>query len=31
MFFILGSVEDRKYLRHDILDNQIEFNIIMST
>ncbi|XP_072537967.1 SWI/SNF-related matrix-associated actin-dependent regulator of chromatin subfamily A containing DEAD/H box 1A isoform X2 [Salminus brasiliensis] len=26
-----GSVEDRKYLRHDILNNQVEFNVIVST
>ncbi|XP_036434337.1 SWI/SNF-related matrix-associated actin-dependent regulator of chromatin subfamily A containing DEAD/H box 1A isoform X2 [Colossoma macropomum] len=26
-----GSVEDRKYLRHDILSNQVEFNVIVST
>ncbi|KAF4072232.1 hypothetical protein AMELA_G00260750 [Ameiurus melas] len=26
-----GSVEDRKYLRHDILNNHVEFNVIVST
>ncbi|XP_036382651.1 SWI/SNF-related matrix-associated actin-dependent regulator of chromatin subfamily A containing DEAD/H box 1A [Megalops cyprinoides] len=26
-----GSAEDRKYLRHDILNKQVEFNIIVST
>uniref|UniRef100_A0AAR2L5R5 DNA helicase n=1 Tax=Pygocentrus nattereri TaxID=42514 RepID=A0AAR2L5R5_PYGNA len=26
-----GSVEDRRYLRHDILNNQVEFNVIVST
>ncbi|KAL6458813.1 hypothetical protein MHYP_G00322850 [Metynnis hypsauchen] len=26
-----GSVEDRKYLRHDILTNQVDFNVIVST
>ncbi|XP_062854392.1 SWI/SNF-related matrix-associated actin-dependent regulator of chromatin subfamily A containing DEAD/H box 1A [Trichomycterus rosablanca] len=26
-----GSVEDRKYLRHDILNNQVQFNVIVST
>ncbi|KAJ8401611.1 hypothetical protein AAFF_G00379280 [Aldrovandia affinis] len=26
-----GSVEDRRYLRHDILHNKVEFNIIMTT
>ncbi|XP_071210056.1 SWI/SNF-related matrix-associated actin-dependent regulator of chromatin subfamily A containing DEAD/H box 1A-like [Salvelinus alpinus] len=26
-----GSVEDRRYLRHDILSNQVDFNVIVST
>uniref|UniRef100_A0A4W5LIT3 DNA helicase n=1 Tax=Hucho hucho TaxID=62062 RepID=A0A4W5LIT3_9TELE len=26
-----GSVEDRQYLRHDILNNQVDFNVIVST
>ncbi|KAM3867467.1 SWI/SNF-related matrix-associated actin-dependent regulator of chromatin subfamily A containing DEAD/H box 1A [Diretmus argenteus] len=26
-----GSVEDRRYLRHDILNKDIEFNVIVST
>ncbi|XP_066500643.1 SWI/SNF-related matrix-associated actin-dependent regulator of chromatin subfamily A containing DEAD/H box 1A isoform X2 [Hoplias malabaricus] len=26
-----GSVEDRKYLRYDILNKQVEFNVIVST
>ncbi|XP_046728087.1 SWI/SNF-related matrix-associated actin-dependent regulator of chromatin subfamily A containing DEAD/H box 1A isoform X2 [Silurus meridionalis] len=26
-----GSVEDRKYLRQDILNNQVKFNVIVST
>uniref|UniRef100_A0AAY4DH29 DNA helicase n=1 Tax=Denticeps clupeoides TaxID=299321 RepID=A0AAY4DH29_9TELE len=26
-----GSVEDRKYLRRDILDKQVDFNVIVST
>lgn len=26
-----GSVEDRKYLRHDILNGQVDFNVIVST
>ncbi|KAK6312749.1 hypothetical protein J4Q44_G00160960 [Coregonus suidteri] len=26
-----GSVEDRRYLRHDILNNQVDFNVIVST
>ncbi|XP_067087110.1 SWI/SNF-related matrix-associated actin-dependent regulator of chromatin subfamily A containing DEAD/H box 1A-like [Osmerus mordax] len=26
-----GSVEDRRYLRHDILNDQVEFNVIVST
>uniref|UniRef100_A0A6Q2YLE1 SWI/SNF-related, matrix-associated actin-dependent regulator of chromatin, subfamily a, containing DEAD/H box 1 n=1 Tax=Esox lucius TaxID=8010 RepID=A0A6Q2YLE1_ESOLU len=26
-----GSVEDRRYLRHDILSHQVEFNVIVST
>uniref|UniRef100_A0A8C8J0D5 Uncharacterized protein n=1 Tax=Oncorhynchus tshawytscha TaxID=74940 RepID=A0A8C8J0D5_ONCTS len=27
----LGSVEDRQYLRHDILNNRVDFNVIVST
>lgn len=27
----VGSVEDRKYLRYDILNNEVEFNVIVST
>uniref|UniRef100_A0A673WWD0 DNA helicase n=1 Tax=Salmo trutta TaxID=8032 RepID=A0A673WWD0_SALTR len=27
----LGSVEDRKYLRYDILNRQVDYNIIIST
>lgn len=27
----VGSVEDRKYLRCDILNNQVKFNVILST
>uniref|UniRef100_A0A8B9HE05 DNA helicase n=1 Tax=Astyanax mexicanus TaxID=7994 RepID=A0A8B9HE05_ASTMX len=26
-----GSVEDRKYLRHDILNGRVDFNVIVST
>ncbi|XP_014016407.1 SWI/SNF-related matrix-associated actin-dependent regulator of chromatin subfamily A containing DEAD/H box 1A [Salmo salar] len=26
-----GSVEDRRYLRHDILSSQVDFNVIVST
>uniref|UniRef100_A0A8C8CPA5 DNA helicase n=1 Tax=Oncorhynchus tshawytscha TaxID=74940 RepID=A0A8C8CPA5_ONCTS len=26
-----GSVEDRQYLRHDILNNRVDFNVIVST
>ncbi|KAL0979793.1 hypothetical protein UPYG_G00189740 [Umbra pygmaea] len=26
-----GSVEDRQYLRYDILNNQVDFNVIVST
>ncbi|KAL4660861.1 SWI/SNF-related matrix-associated actin-dependent regulator of chromatin subfamily A containing DEAD/H box 1 [Arapaima gigas] len=26
-----GSVEDRRYLRHDILNNEVDFNVIIST
>ncbi|CAK6950556.1 SWI/SNF-related matrix-associated actin-dependent regulator of chromatin subfamily A containing [Scomber scombrus] len=26
-----GSVEDRRYLKHDILNNEVEFNVIVTT
>ncbi|KAE8292071.1 SWI/SNF-related matrix-associated actin-dependent regulator of chromatin subfamily A [Larimichthys crocea] len=26
-----GSIEDRRYLRHDILNNDVEFNVIVTT
>lgn len=29
--FHTGSIEDRRYLRHDILNNDVEFNVIVTT
>ena len=28
---VSGSIEDRKYLRRDILDKQVDFNVIVCT
>ena len=29
--FCTGSIEDRRYLRHDILNKDVEFNVIVTT
>lgn len=29
--FYTGSVEDRRYLKHDILNEDVEFNVIVTT
>ena len=29
--FCTGSIEDRRYLRHDILNQDVEFNVIVTT
>uniref|UniRef100_A0AAQ5YL51 DNA helicase n=1 Tax=Amphiprion ocellaris TaxID=80972 RepID=A0AAQ5YL51_AMPOC len=31
LFFYVGSMEDRRYLRHDILNEDVEFNVIVTT
>lgn len=31
LMFYTGSVEDRRYLRHDILNEDVDFNVIVTT